>query len=186
MGRGEGMEMLDLRPLWLAGLAMSAAPAAAFELSELVPEKDGAVACWSRLYDAAHLKAHPDQQVGAMGFSISYAAETAEFAEQYSFLIEARMRNGDVGYNTGPCYENEGQIICGVECDGGSVMVRPASDDGSVFLDLETSGYIWLSGGCGVDDGDGDGGFALESGLDDKRFLLGPMGPGTCEPPLLD
>jgi hypothetical protein len=180
------MEMLDLRALWLIGLVMSIAPATAFELSELVPEKDGAVACWSRLYDAAHLKEHPDQQVEAMAFSISYAAETAEFAEQYSFLIEARMRNGDVGYNTGPCYENEGSISCGVECDGGYVMVRPASDDGSMMLDLETSGFIWLSGGCGVDDPDGDGGFALESGKDDKQFLLRPMPAGTCEEPLLD
>ena len=178
--------MLDLRALWLVGLAMSIAPATAVELDDLVPAQDGAAVCWSRLYDAAHLKAHPDQQVEAMDFAIGYAAETADYAAQYSFQIETRMRNGDVGHNSGPCSESEGNIQCGVECDGGYVMVRPASGDGSVLLDLETSGYIWLSGGCGVDDGDEDGGFALESGLDDKEFLLRPMPAGTCEPPLLD
>ena len=175
--------MLDLRALYLVGLAMSAAPAAAVELDELVPAQNGAAACWSRLYDAAHLKAHPDQQVEEIGFAISYAAETAEYAPQYSFQIEARMRNGDVGHNSGPCSESEGNVQCGVECDGGYVMVEPR-DNGGVLLDLETSGYIWLSGGCGVDDV--DEGFALESGKDDKQFLLRLMSAGTCKPGLLN
>lgn len=177
--------MLDLRALWLVGVALGVAPVAAAELSDLVPVRDGAAACWSRIYDAAHLKAHPDQQVEAMGFAISYAAETTEYPEQYNFQIEARMRNGDVGHNSGPCYKSEGQIICGVECDGGYVVVEPR-EQGGVLLDLETSGYIWLSGGCGVDDAEEGEGFALESGKDDKEFLLRPMKAGSCEPPLLD
>lgn len=164
--------------LWLVVMALGVAPAGAAELADLVPARNGAAACWSRVYDAAHLQAHPDQQVEALGFAISYAGETAEYAPQYSFSIEARMRDANAGFNTGPCYESDGQIMCGVECDGGYVIVEPRGD-GSILLDLETSGFIWMSGGCGT--GEEDSGFALESGKDDKQFLLRPMPAKACK-----
>lgn len=163
--------------LMVASLVAATAPAAAAELADLVPAKDGALSCWSRVYDAAHLKSHPRQNVTAMNFAISYAAESAEFAEQYSFLLQAELRDGRIGANTGPCSEDNGQIMCGVECDGGYVMVEPRSG-GSVLLDLETSGYIYLEGGCGSENE--DGGFALEAGADDREFLVRPVTGAQC------
>lgn len=170
--------MGSVHGLWVATMLVASAPAMAAQLSDLVPAENRAAACWSRVYDAAHLKAHPDQQVQGMDFSIRYSAATGEYAAQYDFTIAATLRDGSVGHNTGPCTNENGKIWCGIECDGGYVMVEPRAN-GSVLLDLETSGYIWLSGGCGVDDG--EGGFALESGKDDKSFLLQAAAPGMCK-----
>ena len=174
-----------LRRGWLlvASLVLGVAPVAAAELSDFVPARNGALSCWSRSYDAAHLKAHPAQNVAAMNFAISYAAESAEYAEQYSFLIQAELRDGTTGANTGPCSESDGQIMCGVECDGGYVMLE-ARSGGSVLLDLETSGSIYLEGGCGSENE--DGGFALEAGADDREFLLRPVPAKQCNQALFD
>lgn len=152
---------------------------AAAQLEDLVPRVDGAMQCWTRDYDAAHLKAHPDQEVARMNFLIARIPDGPD----YGFQLGVEMRDGRVGHNTGPCTSDDGQIWCGVECDGGYVMVEPRAD-GSVLLDLETSGYIYLSGGCGAEDE--DAGFALESGQDDKSFLLRPGTVAMCDPARLD
>jgi hypothetical protein len=171
------------RWLLMVSLTLGAGPILAAELSDFVPARDGALSCWSRIYDAAHLKSHPAQKVAEMNFAISYAAESAEYAAQYSFLIQAKLRDGTAGANTGPCSETDGEIMCGVECDGGYVMVE-ARSDGGVLLDLDASGYIYLEGGCGSENE--DGGFALEAGADDREFLLRPVPAHQCGPALFE
>lgn len=163
-------------------LAPVVAPALAGELDDFVAAEDGALSCWSRSYDAEHLASHPDQMVSAMTFGVSYMAETSEFAEQYSFWLEATLRDGARGYTTGPCNAYEGKMWCGVECDGGGIYVE-ARADGDVLVDLETHGYIRMSGSCGSSDENGIS--ALESGKDDKLFLLQATSAKACKAAML-
>ena len=159
-----------------------ALPALAGELDAFVAAEDGALSCWSRVYDADHLASHPDQMVSAMTFGVSYMAETSEFGEQYSFWLEASLRDGARGYTTGPCNAYDGKMWCGVECDGGGIYVE-ARADGDVLIDLETHGYIRMSGSCGSSDENGISG--LESGKDDKLFLLQPTASKACKAAVL-
>ena len=71
---------------------------------------------------------------------------------------------------------------CGVECDGGGIYVE-ARADGDVLVDLETHGYIRMSGSCGSSDENGIS--ALESGKDDKLFLLRPTDAKACKAAML-
>lgn len=162
----------------LCFIPIAAPPVSAGELDDFVAAEDGAVSCWSRTYDDAHLADHPDQMVSALTFGVSYAAETSEFAEQYSFWLEATLRDGASGYTTGPCNAYDGKMWCGVECDGGGIYVE-ARADGDVLVDLETHGYIRMSGSCGSSDENGIS--ALESGKDDKLFLLQPTDAKACK-----
>ena len=57
--------------LSIAALFASVLPAVAADpLSELVPERPGASACFQRSYDAAHLKQHPRQTVRSVLLSL--------------------------------------------------------------------------------------------------------------------
>jgi len=171
---------MALKSLYLGtAFALFSVSVMAGELDAFVAASDGASKCWSRAYDAKHLSAHPDQQVVAMDLAVTYMAETSEYAEQYVFRLEADMRNGDHGVATGPCMAEGGQMWCGVECDGGGVYVSNRSG-GKVLVDLERRGAIWMSSSCGEEDF--DGGFSLESGRDDKQFLLTELRPQFCEP----
>lgn len=169
-----------MRRFALACLYMTvvvAPPALGGQLDTFVPAEDGALSCWSRVYDEAHLAAHPDQTVTAMTFGVSYMAATAEYGELYSFWMEARRRDGSRGQATGPCSGEDDQMLCGVECDGGGVIVTPRAG-GDVLIDLEAHGYIRMSDSCGSSE---SGGFALEPGKDDKQFLLRAIPAKACK-----
>ena len=167
---------------FLCLIPIAASPVSAGELDDFVAAEDGAVSCWSRTYDEAHLADHPDQMVSALTFGVSYMAGTAEFAEQYTFWLEATLRDGASGYTTGPCNSYDGKMWCGVECDGGGIYVE-ARADGDVLIDLETHGYIRMSGSCGSSDEKGI--TALEAGKDDKLFLLRPTDTKSCKAAIL-
>ncbi|WP_137150069.1 hypothetical protein [Devosia sp. FKR38] len=151
----------------------------AAELDAFVAASDGATACWSRQYDAAHLAAHPDQQVAAMSMAVTYWDETANGPAQYVFRMEADLRDGTHGTAVGPCRQEGGDVWCGVECDGGGVLLKSRSG-GDVLIDLEHTGYIAMTTGCGEDTL--DEGFPLESGRDDKQFLLHALPVRQCVP----
>jgi len=56
------------------------------------PGAGKAFACYTRAYDAAHLKGHPNQNVTAMTLLVSSAADP-EAARQYSAEIGVRFRS---------------------------------------------------------------------------------------------
>lgn len=141
-------------------------------LDRHVESAGGASACWTRIYDAAHLRSHPDQKVSAMRFRIT-PNPGDEFAP-FDFALEAEVDDEGLGFAAGPCRPEGKGMFCGVECDGGGVFLT-LRDDGKVLLDLEQAGFINMAGGCGEDDG-----FALESGRDDKQFLLSSAGAAAC------
>ena len=68
---------------------------------------------------------------------------------------------------------------CGVECDGGGVVVRQRSG-GKLLVDLAATGRIRLSDSCAEDDEEG---IELLPGKDDKTFLLEKSAASQCPPP---
>jgi hypothetical protein len=158
--------------MWATGAALAVTSVAAEELSSFVAAQDGARECWSRLYSAEHLAEHPDQLVTAMHFTMQFAGDF------HYFQLDADLRGGQSGRATGGCYEYEGAVSCGVECDGGGVHLSHGAD-GKIVLDLTDYGYIRMTDSCGEDEA---GGFALEAGKDDKQFLLSPAIGKACKP----
>ena len=160
------------RLAWMASAALAVTSVAAEELSSFVAAQDGARACWSRQYSAEHLAAHPDQLVTAMAFTMQFGQDF------HLFQLDADLRGGQTGRATGTCSEYEGKISCGVDCDGGGVLLSHGAD-GKVLLDLTDYGYIRMTDSCGEDEADG---FSLEAGKDDREFLLSPATGKACKP----
>lgn len=156
------------------------------ELTNFVPPQAGARACFRRIYDAAHLKAHPKQAVTEMEFRIAYYIhDPDEFAPKgqrnYYFELQARLRDAKPKTPLsamGECRPTaDGKaIFCGVDCDGGGVNVK-RSGDGKILVDLEAVGRLRMTSDCGED---GDSAFELTSGTDDKRFLLSRRPDAEC------
>jgi hypothetical protein len=163
----------------LAGLIIGSVSAVgAAELSDFVPTEDGASACWQRLYEA-HLAGHPDQQVTAMTLLMSYLTFEDGSEGMHYFGLDVALRDGRKGTTSGGCWLSEGVVRCGVDCDGGG-LVLSRNDDGSVLADLEAYGYISLESECGGGDGELES-FPLEPGRDDKQFLLQPADAKLCK-----
>jgi hypothetical protein len=87
------------------------------------------------------------------------------------------MRNGRELAAGGECVPGEDgkNIHCGVECDGGGIVIRQAAKEGQLRVDLEATGRIRMSDGC-----DDESGIDLEPGIDDKTFLLSEMPADRC------
>lgn len=160
-----------------AGATLALGSVAAEELSDLVESTEGAQTCWSREYSAEHLAAHPDQFVTAMHFTLRFDELVNDNPDFYSFRLETELRGGQSGRADGYCWENGDAVTCGVECDGGAVVLTRNGD--KLLLDLERHGYIRMTGSCGSEELDG---FSLESGIDDKQFLLSEVTGKACKP----
>lgn len=159
-------------------LALVALPAMAEDM--LVEQRDGARACWQRLYDPAHLASHPDQQVVQMTFGIAFHGLGKDQPALHMFVLDAGLRDGRRGHASGSCtQEASGSMHCQVECDGGAISVR-LDGNGSVLADLESTGFVRLEGECGHG-GEGETGFDLLPGKDDKLFRLDRTDPRQCE-----
>jgi hypothetical protein len=161
-----------MQGLVATGLALAATSVIAAELSNFVEAKDGARGCWSRDYSAGHLADHPDQQVTSMRFTMQYDQDF------HYFQLDAALRSGRSGRATGTCSNYEGVLFCGVDCDGGGVILSPGGD-GKALLDLSTQGYIRMTDSCGEEETEG---FSLDAGIDDKEFLLSPLSGKACKP----
>ena len=147
-------------------------------LTELLPPVKDSEACWERVYSRDHLKSHPEQQVTAIRFSLAYRQYEADLPAEYYFDLDATTRSHPrpMG-NGGLCSMGDNGAVCGIDCDGGGVVVRPGKKDGTILVDLEAFGYISLSSGCGAEEGEF---FSLEAEPDDKVFLLHRKSADHC------
>jgi hypothetical protein len=165
----------------LPAAAQPIEPGAEGHLADLLSPKPGEHICFAREYDAAHLKAHPRQEVQAIAFRLAYFMhEPDEYfpkgQRNYYFHLSTKMRpDGHELSTAGECTPTSDgtRIHCGVDCDGGGVMIRKAAEPGSLLIDLETTGRIRMGEGC-------DAGVDLEPGVDDKTFLLTLVPAESC------
>ncbi|SMQ62106.1 hypothetical protein SAMN06295905_0619 [Devosia lucknowensis] len=166
----------------VAGLILLVSPVSAQDPFELVPQQDGATACWQRVYDEGHLAAHPRQSVTTMTFAAGFYAHDEPEPEDAGltlFGMTVTLRDGTKGYTSGGCWPGEGGLLrCGVDCDGGGVAVS-AARNGGLLIDLEATGYIRMEGECGSD-GEAES-FSLEPGADDRQFRLPVADAKACK-----
>lgn len=153
-------------------------------LARILPPVPNRKICFARSYDAAHLKRHPKQKVTALQFQIRYhrhdpSKENPEGQRNYYFDMAAKLR----GYRktlfaSGECVPGEGTIHCGIDCDGGGVLV--AHDDKTGVLTIrfaDRHSHLRMSVGCGGEEGDT---VDLTPGADDRIFRLDKAGPSAC------
>ena len=149
--------------------ALTSTPVTAQTLAEILAPRPDTYACWQRSYSADHLAEHPLQKVTEVFFHLSYYEMEHHEAGKgnYSFSVDFTTpeRKGGAG---GLCYQDDqGQVICGGDCDSGALTIRNARTEGSLLLEL-TSGGMTLTD-CGDDTP-----FYLPAEPDDTLFLVHP------------
>jgi hypothetical protein len=138
-------------------------------------------ACFSRVYDAAHLAQHPRQNVRTMLLLVKANAESNQ--PRYELRLGVTFRKsgahfdsaGDCGsiHDTRDVGGSAGVAHCGVDCDGGSIDVA-IKDAKSVLVSIPYGARI------GRADGDDDRDEGKRFGADDKVFRLDKAALTEC------
>lgn len=175
-------------------LALSAVPAAAQDKSSPLPGHLPlrAEACFGRVYDAAHLRAHPKQRVTSFHLLRDFTPDNNAESEPQSReeLLDADGSDGIIGVtaylrlrgrkgvysNHFSCRRNDkGGVFCGIDCDGGSFIARTSGNS----LLIENQGFV-VVGGCGASDEDNENPVSIRPGADDKTFRLDKQPLDQC------
>jgi hypothetical protein len=151
-------------------------------------------ACFGRVYDKAHLAAHPQQKVTSI--HVFRSLEDRKEAENWTparrqeridwlknehpsvgvdAYVTFRDRKGYF-YNSLSCSDSSDDgVMCGIDCDGGSFVLKPGNA-GSIML--QNNGFV-LIGGCGEDIDSADQ-VHFTPGKDDKVFRLDKKPIDAC------
>jgi len=162
----------------LAGPPMTADEFTA-RLMGRAPGNGETVACFSRVYDGAHLAAHPKQNVRSMVLKVAVGRDDPG---KYSLTIGVDFRNTKRPFETsGDCLNPEAQpdangafgVHCAVACDGGGIGVA-LKDNGSVLVSIPEGARVWRQ------DANSDETRRGAFGEDDKIFRLDRADPRQC------
>jgi hypothetical protein len=169
--------------LALAGLAMPAAAQtpSVNKLLELIPPEPGYKVCYTRRYDAAHLRAHPKQQVTALIFIVRVVqyedisrAKRPEDKVYFQFALSMQRRGEKrILSAAGNCFGGRGGIACDVDCDGGGVELERLPQGDALLMRLRDRGIHMYS------DCDG-GGVWVRPDADDDIFRLEKAAISVC------
>lgn len=172
---------LGIAALWAASaVGQPITPGEEGALAKFLPPEPGRNICYARVYTAEHLKAHPEQTVTEMAFRLAYYRhEPDEYYKEgqrnYYFALLAKRRGSSRTLTAlGECTPSGDRIACGVECDGGGVVVSRRPPD-RILVSLGENGRIRMSEGCDEEDA-----VDLESGKDDREFLLTRIEDAAC------
>jgi hypothetical protein len=138
-------------------------------------------ACFSRVYDPAHLAQHARQNVRTMLLLVRANADSNQ--PTYELRLGVTFRKSGAHFESaGDCRSihdageaggSPGAVHCGVECDGGSIDVA-IKDAKSVLVSIPTGARIWRAGS------DNDSDQAKRFGTDDKVFRLDKTALTEC------
>lgn len=138
-------------------------------------------ACFSRVYDAAHLAQHRRQNVRTM--QLLAVANGEDDKPKYELRLGVTFRksgshyetSGDCGsiHDTSDVGGTAGVAHCGVDCDGGRLDVA-MKDAKSVLVTIPSGVRIWRSGS------DNDSDQSRRFGADDKVFRLDKTALTDC------
>ncbi len=133
-------------------------------------------ACFRRVYEAQHLKQHPQQDVRTMTLLVTGDVSDPH-APGYSVGIDVNFRKSGTHFETyGSCgaisADGAGTaanaVNCGVDCDGGEIDVK-LKDDKTVLVSIPEGARVWdASSDDDEEPAEGRGHF----GADDKLFRL--------------
>lgn len=165
-----------MRSVLIISAALSlglAAPGLAGDYENWFAGKPGGVACYARLYDAAHMAAHPRQKV--VEIELDYDAKNAESEgnrpSRFAAGLGVRLK-GKKGWYTNSMLCNEramGGVACSLESDGGQFDLQPSGDG----LEMRLTSELSIEG----DDFIAFGGKTS----DDNVFILKPAPQSVCD-----
>lgn len=158
-------------------------------LTELSPK--GADACFGRVYDAAHLKAHPKQKVARIFFLYGHdpvsrpnEESTANADTSYNGFLTTTVRGAKTPQWAGGWCSHEsedgksGPIRCGMDCD--RTMASLKLDDKGRLILTDVSSDLYLD--AGSEDELGEAEYDRQAlGSEDDNFRLDPMPAATCK-----
>jgi hypothetical protein len=140
-------------------------------------------ACFSRVYDAAHLAQHPQQNVRAMLLLVRANSDSNQ--PNYELRLGVTFRKSgahfDSAGNCGAIHDTSdvggsaGVAHCGVDCDGGSIDVA-IKDAKSVLVSIPNGARVWRAGS----DDDVPASGRKRFGSDDKVFRLDKAALAEC------
>lgn len=141
--------------------------------------------CFVRVYDASHLREHPQQKVERLKLLVTAEKIPEDAALNYSFRLGIHFRDkpgafdssGDCGHlraNENP--KGSGEIGCAVDCDGGGLSVGLADKQDAVMMHLPGQVRIWRK-----NQPDEEASHTLRGGLDDKLFRLERASLAQCQ-----
>lgn len=170
----------------LATLAGTAFAEDALKLTELSP--DGKDACFGRVYDAAHLKAHPNQKVGQIFFyhghdPVSHPnEEPSSGPSDYTGFMATTVRGANrpewVGGWCGKDDPQSGEIRCGMECDRTMATLKLDEKGRLIVSDVGRDLYLDV----GAEEELGAKEYARQAlGTEDDGFRLDRMPAEICK-----
>ena len=124
--------------------------------------------CFSRTYDAAHLAAHPDQQVSLIVVRADTADMALDTTEDLLVLVDVLTRTSDSPYSgIGICNPGSSGLSCLMEGDAGGFTLT--EQDGRLRLEVGPNGLSF----------EGEADFlTLEPDQGDDRVFL--LDAGIC------
>jgi hypothetical protein len=173
----------------LAALAGTAVADDTPKLTELSP--NGADACFGRVYDAAHLKAHPRQKVARIFFYYGHDPVSRPNEEpsagadtSYNSFIATTVRGAKAPeWAGGWCnHESEdgksGPIHCGMDCDRTLASLKVDDKGRLIVSDVQPDLYL----DAGSEEELGEAEYDRQAlGKEDDNFRLDPMPAATCK-----
>jgi hypothetical protein len=171
-------------------LAVATVPASAANISTPEtqifgkdPGKDRAFACFVRHYDAAHLKAHPKQNVTDMLMLVDSSYDADSQSRSYALTLSSQFRTVKQAYMSyGGCNgEIAGQkLSCYIDCDGGAIDVR-FKDTNNILVDIPYGARLEDPiVDFETDDPTANIPDKAQFGPDDKTFLLSRVSNALC------
>jgi hypothetical protein len=147
----------------------------ATSLAEVFGSLPSEGACYTRSYSAAHLARNPLQTVKDITVKLTRTSPwTTSEGEFMQVLVHQKKSPRKALRQAMSCFESGGEIICAVDCDGGSMVVN-ALKDGKLTI---TNNNLTLKGGCGEDE---DETIFLETKTGgDDTFVLNVAPMSTC------
>jgi hypothetical protein len=103
-------------------------------------------ACFTRVYDVAHMAAHPVQKATSMKVLVTMEKDKETQEPTFSFVMGVTKRASSKLWTTGGhCGQlrdgnDEGPVTrlgCGVECDGGGIGIAMGEDNRSIRVSTE-------------------------------------------------
>ncbi|MBZ9708297.1 hypothetical protein LB543_16350 [Mesorhizobium sp. ESP7-2] len=171
------------------GVVGSAFADDALKLTELSPK--GADACFGRVYDAAHLKAHPKQKVARIFFYYGRdpvrrpnEEPSANSDTSYNGFLTTTVRGAKAPEWAGGWCNHQSEdgksapIRCGMDCDRTLASLK-VDDKGRLILS-DLSPDIYLDAGSEEELGTAE--YDRQAlGSEDDNFRLDPMPAATCK-----
>ncbi|TIY01353.1 MAG: hypothetical protein E5V22_21585, partial [Mesorhizobium sp.] len=156
------------------------------KLTELSP--DGKDACFGRVYDAAHLKVHPNQKVGRIFFyygsdPVSHPNEEPSSGPSgYNGFMATTVRGAKkpewVGGWCGKDDPQSSELHCGMECDRTMALLNVDEKGRLIVSGVHRNLYL----DAGAEDELGEKEYAKQAlGTEDDGFRLDRMPTQTCK-----